>query len=49
MFWDWFSKHYNDLGENFENEKILADIDDKLGDLGGFAWRLDREIARIIN
>jgi len=40
MFWDWFSKHYKDLGENFDNEKVLNEIDDKLMDLGGFAWEI---------
>lgn len=40
MFWDWFSKHSKDLGENFDNEKVLAEIDDRLMDLGGFAWEI---------
>ncbi|TCC99444.1 hypothetical protein [Pedobacter hiemivivus] len=40
MFWDWFSKHCKDLGENFDNEKLLTEIDDRLTDLGGFAWEI---------
>lgn len=40
MFWDWFSKNCIDLGENFDNEKVLTELDDKLMDLGGFAWEI---------
>lgn len=40
MFWDWFSKHYLDFGENFDNEKILTELDDKLRDLSVFSWEI---------
>lgn len=40
MFWDWFTKHYKDLGENYNNQMVLTEIDDKLMDLGGFAWEI---------
>lgn len=40
MFWDWFSKHYVDLGKNFNNEKVITELDDKLMDLGCFAWEI---------
>ena len=40
MFWDWFSNYYKEIGENFDNEMVLTEIDDKLMDLGGFAWEI---------
>ncbi len=40
MFWDWFSKHNIDFGENFDNEKLLTELDDRLMVLGNFAWEI---------
>jgi hypothetical protein len=40
MFWDWFAKHYIDLGTNFDNEKVLKELDDQLMSLGDFAWEI---------
>jgi hypothetical protein len=40
MFWHWFSRHYNELGENFENDKTLAELDNRIMGLGDFAWEI---------
>jgi len=35
-----FSNHHRDLGENFDIEKVLAELDNKIMDLGNFDWEI---------
>jgi hypothetical protein len=40
MFWHWFSSHHNEFGENFDNDKTLAELDNRIMGLGDFAWEI---------
>lgn len=40
IFWQWFSNHHKELGENFDNEKALVELDNQILDLGDFAWEI---------
>jgi hypothetical protein len=40
MFWYLFSNNHNEFGENFDNEKALAELDKRIMGLGDFAWEI---------
>ena len=39
-FWNWFVSVANDFGEKFENERLLRELDQKVGELGDFGWEV---------
>jgi hypothetical protein len=39
-FWIWFSDCCDDLGQNFDNEELLNELDDRINELGEFAWEI---------
>jgi hypothetical protein len=40
MFWRWFSSHHNEFVENFDRDKTLAELDNRIMGLGDFAWEI---------
>jgi len=46
-FWSWFLSIYNDLGENFENERLLHALDKQILSLGDFAWEIGPGINKL--
>jgi hypothetical protein len=40
LFWQWFSSHHKEFGENFDNEEMLAELNDRIVGLGDFAWEI---------
>lgn len=39
-FWRWFQTIANDLAANFENERLLALLDERVSELGDVLWEL---------
>lgn len=39
-FWHWFLTAAPHFGEAFENEQLLAELDEKISSLGDFTWEL---------
>lgn len=39
-FWDWFSNYAPQLGDEFENEELLQQLDQRINSMGDFAWEL---------
>lgn len=39
-FWVWFSENYKNFGEHYENDELLNTLDNKIYDLGGYAWEI---------
>lgn len=39
-FWEWFSQNCNHFGNNFENESLLNELDEKILSLGNFSWEV---------
>lgn len=39
-FWRWFQTIANDLAANFENEGLLAELDERVSELGDVSWEL---------
>lgn len=40
IFWSWFLKYQDQFGENFENQKLIEELDEKVLDLGNFVWEI---------
>lgn len=39
-FWRWFQTIADDLATNFENERLLAELDDRVSQLGDVLWEI---------
>ncbi|MBK9266188.1 MAG: hypothetical protein IPM54_41170 [Polyangiaceae bacterium] len=39
-FWRWFQTIANDLAANFENERLLVELDERVSELGDVLWEL---------
>lgn len=39
-FWQWFVSHCGEFGEDFDNEDLLNELDDKINAFGEFAWEI---------
>jgi hypothetical protein len=48
-FWHWFSQYYEEFGQNFDHETALIELDNKIMDLGDFAWEIGPVTKERIN
>lgn len=39
-FWEWFASHCSEFGEDFDNEALLNELDDRINAFGEFAWEV---------
>jgi hypothetical protein len=39
-FWKWFSDNCGYFGQNFDNEELLDDLDNRINELGEFTWEI---------
>jgi len=39
-FWTWFSDNYKAIGQDFDNEELLNELNDRVNKLGEFAWEI---------
>jgi hypothetical protein len=39
-FWKWFSKNCNNFENNFENVRLIDQLDQEVGKLGNFTWEI---------
>lgn len=40
QFWEWFSNHCHDFGDNFDNTILLGQLDEWINRLGNFSWEI---------
>lgn len=40
LFWEWFSRRASDFGDSFQNQDLLRELDERVAQLGNFAWEV---------
>jgi hypothetical protein len=40
VFWEWFSGRASDFGSSFQNRDLLQELDQRVNQLGSFAWEI---------